>query len=80
MTLTEQLAALRDHWRAQAAHVDSFHLTMGTGYHTCADELDALLVAVAGSPQRVDMKDEADHTRGDKGVGSRATGSTASSN
>lgn len=37
--------ALIDQWRAEAARINSFHATMGTGYHVCADQLAALLAS-----------------------------------
>ena len=34
-------------WRQKAASVDSFHATMGTGWHVCAEELEAILNSAA---------------------------------
>ncbi len=37
------LRALSAKWRGQAAIIDSFHATMGSGWKACADDLDAVL-------------------------------------
>lgn len=35
------LLAIAKKWRAEGLHLDKFHCTMGIGWKTCADELEA---------------------------------------
>lgn len=44
---TPDLETLIAKWRAEGARCDSFHATMGTGYHVCADALADLVAALA---------------------------------
>lgn len=37
------LLALISRWRREAAQIDSFHATMGTGYKVCANQLEEVL-------------------------------------
>lgn len=43
--LRDGLARLLARWRETATVTDSFHATMGTGWHVCAEELENLLKA-----------------------------------
>ncbi len=40
---TERLTALVEQWKAEGTRIDTFHATMGTGYHVCAEHLAAAL-------------------------------------
>jgi hypothetical protein len=37
------LWSLVKQWRREAAQIDSFHATMGTGYKVCANQLEDVL-------------------------------------
>ena len=41
--MTTEIEALIQRWREKAAATDAFHATMGTGWHVCADDLEAAL-------------------------------------
>ncbi len=45
------LERLVQKWRTKADEVDGYHATMGTGWHACADELEAALRPSEGPPQ-----------------------------
>jgi hypothetical protein len=48
--LRAPLERLIETWRSHGRAIDTFHATMGTGYHACADELAALLALPAETP------------------------------
>jgi hypothetical protein len=53
----DPLRALIARWRAQAALTATFHATMGTGWHVCADELEAALsVSPPPTPPALDIR------------------------
>jgi len=63
----DMIRSLRDlveRWRAEAALVDSFHATMGSGWKACAAEV-ADLLAVPDHPLRADMLEKAKLIRKD---------------
>lgn len=58
------LRSLSEKWRKEGARIDAFHATMGTGYHACAADLDAVLLARGGQENETDHGK--DHARVDR--------------
>jgi hypothetical protein len=52
VTLRETLANLVAHWETEAQRIDGFHATMGSGWHSCAKQLAALLAASTEAPTK----------------------------